>query len=443
MSRRGALAALLLACAGGAAAQVVTPYRSGASGEALVLNAELTVRTARAATSTSVKPRPGDTWSALAALGLGRPAPRRWPPGTLLARVSSRRDPPAGLDAVGRAVAPPCASLPGDRLEGDAWVHHARAATLPTYGEGLWQVAAWFTGDARRWSDLAQANALPGPELSPEQMVRIPAALLHPAFAARPSSADGTLEYGRDREGRYAGYRLKAGEALYSAVVLRYTGRTSSEDVHAVLETVQRRSGIASATDIPVGWLVKVPLALLEPEFLPQDDPAHREQVAASREREEALEQQPVPRAGRGLEGVLVVLDAGHGGRDLGTMSHGLWEHDYVYDLTCRLKRWLETKTRARVALTLEDLESGTAPSDADPLVANQQGTVRTNPPFLAREVGEAPMGVNLRWYRPTPPPGSRTEGTAADRVVFPLAPRRRAPPRAASGAMVYVPGAR
>ena len=224
--------------------------------------------------------------------------------------------------------------------------------------------------------------------------------------------------------------------------MLRFTGRTSSDDVQEVLEAVQRRSGIASAKDIPVGWLVKVPLELLEPEFLPPDDPAHREQVAASRERAEALAREPLPSAGRGLEGVLVVLDPGHGGRDLGTMSHGLWEHDYVYDLTCRLKRWLETHTRARVALTLEDLESGTDPSDAEPLVANHQGTVRTDPPFLAREVGEAPMGVNLRWYLANALyRQARAAGSAANRAVF-LSLHADARHPGLRGAMVYVPGA-
>jgi N-acetylmuramoyl-L-alanine amidase len=123
-------------------------------------------------------------------------------------------------------------------------------------------------------------------------------------------------------------------------------------------------------------------------------------------------------------------------------MSHGIWEHDYVYDLTCRLKRWLETHTRARVVLTLEDLETGTDPSDAVPLLANRQGTVRTHPPFLAREVGEAPMGVNLRWYLANALyREARADGTASDRVVF-LSLHADARHPGLRGAMVYVPGA-
>lgn len=439
MKRGPAAVALLLASAGaGALGQV--------GGERLVLNAELTVRIQSGRDlELAVTPRTGDTWRTLAA----RWAPEAGPEALAAWNGMSAGTPlpqtvrlPLALASGDLRRLALCAVFPADAREEDHWVHHARAGALPTYGEGLAEVAAWFTGDARRWSELARANQLAGPELAPGQRVRIPAAMLHPAFAARPTSADGSLEYGSDGEGPYAGYRLRPGEALYSAVVLRYTGRTAAEDVQAVLETVQRRSGIARATDIPVGWLVKVPFDLLEPEFLPESDPAHKAQVQASKERAEALAKQPVPKAGRRLEGVLVVLDPGHGGRDLGTMSHGIWEHDYVYDLTCRLKRWLETQTRARVVLTLEDLETGTTPSDSTPLLANQQGTVRTHPPFLAREVGEAPMGVNLRWYLANALyREARAAGSAPDRVVF-LSLHADARHPALRGAMVYVPGA-
>ena len=443
---RGA-AALLLASAGVTAlGQVGVPVRRGLSGESLVLNAELTVRIRSGRDlELAVAPRPGDTWSALAARWAPEAGPEAlaaWNGLGSRAAVPEEVRLPLALASGDLRRLTLSAVFPQDGRDGDAWIHHARVGALPTYGEGLGEVAAWFTGDARRWSEIARANDLPGPELSAGQRVRIPAALLHPAFAARATSADGSLEYGSDPEGPYAGYRLKAGEALYSAVVLRYTGRTSAEDVQAVLEAVQRRSGIARATDIPVGWLVKVPFDLLEPEFLPESDPAHKAQVQASKERAEALAKQPVPKAGRRLEGVLVVLDPGHGGRDLGTMSHGIWEHDYVYDLTCRLKRWLETHTRARVVLTVEDLETGTEPSDAEPLLANRQGTVRTHPPFLAREVGEAPMGVNLRWYLANALyREARAGGSAADRVVF-LSLHADARHPGLRGAMVYVPGA-
>jgi N-acetylmuramoyl-L-alanine amidase len=123
-------------------------------------------------------------------------------------------------------------------------------------------------------------------------------------------------------------------------------------------------------------------------------------------------------------------------------MHNGVWEHDYVYDVTCRLKHKLEQRTAARVVLTLEDLETGCAPSTTDRLVANRQGTILTAPPFLAREEGEADIGVNLRWYLANSIfRKAVSEGTDPDRVVF-LSLHADSRHSALRGAMVYVPGA-
>lgn len=332
--------------------------------------------------------------------------------------------------------------FPKDHREGGDWIHVARAGVLPTYDEGLWQVAAWFTGDGAHFEEIRRANGLTSPELSPGQAVRIPAAVLHPALAARPTSDDGSLEFGRDARGAFAGYRLKAGEALYSGVVLRYTGRTAKEDVDRLARDLAERSGIRDLTDIPIGWLVKIPLDLLEPEFLPKDDPRR---VAAERERaaaEEELAKSPRPAPRGRLDGVLVILDPGHGGRDVGTENHGLWEHDYVYDIAMRLKRRLEKGTGATVRLTLEDRLTGTTPSSGDALERNFQGTLMTDPPFLPGSDGESSVGVNLRWLLANSLLRKAVaSGTDPDRVVF-LSIHADSRHPALRGAMVYVPGA-
>ena len=134
----------------------------------------------------------------------------------------------------------------GDRREGEDWVHIARSGPLPTYDAGLWQVAEWFTGRGDRFTELMEINRLDSPELRRGQEVRIPVALLHPALRPGERSADGSLVYDKDASGPYAGYRLRPGEALYSAVVGRYTGRTSADDVvqlmaHLGLEKAQLR----------------------------------------------------------------------------------------------------------------------------------------------------------------------------------------------------------
>jgi N-acetylmuramoyl-L-alanine amidase len=332
--------------------------------------------------------------------------------------------------------------FPRDRMEGTDWIHVARSGALPTYDEGLWQVAEWFTGSGPRFAEIMEANGLDSPELRAGQSVRIPEALLDAAFRVSGRSDDGALEYRTDGVGPHAVYRLRPGEALYSSVVVRFTGRTAADDVHAIAREIGERSAIRDVRDIPAGYEVKIPLDLLEPQFLPATDPRRLEAEAREAELARALARDPVPEPPRGLAGVWIVLDPGHGGRDLGTIKNGVWEHDYVYDVACRVKHKLEQRTAARVLMTLEDRETGCDSGAGDRLVANQQGTILTDPPFLARLEGEAQIGVNLRWYLANSIyRRAVSNGIDSDRVVF-LSLHADSRHASLRGLMVYVPGA-
>jgi len=334
--------------------------------------------------------------------------------------------------------------FPLDRREGSDWIHVARRGVLPLYDEGMWQVAEWFSGDGARFRELMVLNGLSSPDLAPGQEVLIPGPLLHPALAARPTSEDGSLEYGTDAEGRYAGYRLRPGEALYSAVVVRFTGRTDADDVNEIARTIARRSGIRNVEDIPVGYLVKIPFELLEPEFLPKDDPRYRRARAEQAELARELDREPLPPARRALEGVVVILDPGHGGRDSGTTSRGVREHDHVYDVACRLKRRLERQSSARVYMTLQEAGGGCEPADFDPAPPRRGSAILTTPPFVPDGGdGETRMGVHLRWYLANSIyRRARAEGLHPDRIVF-VSLHADARHPSLSGVMVYVPGAR
>jgi N-acetylmuramoyl-L-alanine amidase len=123
-------------------------------------------------------------------------------------------------------------------------------------------------------------------------------------------------------------------------------------------------------------------------------------------------------------------------------MRNGIWEHDYVYDVACRLKQMLETETQATVVMTLKDKKTGCVPSRGDKLVANRQGTVLTTPAFLAKKEGEAKIGVNLRWYLANSVYREAVkDGARADRIVF-LSLHADSRHPGLRGAMVYVPGA-
>ena len=382
---------------------------------------------------------------------------------TLGSRVAGGREAGPALAAWNRADAPavdtwirvPLALLdpdhrrlvletlfPEDRRDGEDWIHVVGRGRLPVPDAGLWQIAAWFLGRGERFVELLEANGLASPELTAGQRIRIPGGLLHGGLRLGPTGAGGILEYGSDETGPFAGYRLRPGEALYSAVVVRFTGRTRAQDVNSVADEIARRSGIRDVRDIPAGYRIKIPLELLEPDFLPAGHPGRVAEEAARAEIARELERTSGRTKPADLEGVIVIVDPGHGGRDLGTMNHGVWEHDYVYDVACRLKHALETRTAATVHLTLVDLETGTTPSAGDRLEQNRQGTIQTHPPFRAQENGEAQIGVNLRWYLANAIfRRAVAAGTEPGRIAF-VSLHADARHPSLSGVMAYVPGA-
>jgi len=224
--------------------------------------------------------------------------------------------------------------------------------------------------------------------------------------------------------------------------VLRYTGRTAPEDVETLARSIATRSGVRDLTDIPAGWLIKIPLDVLEPEFLPASDARRKsiEKAKAAMERE--LSARPPTETAQGLRGVVVILDPGHGGMDPGTMNHAVWEHDYVFDVASRLRRELESHTGAKVFLTLDDPGKESVPSRGDALESNRKRSVLTTPPFLAEEGGETAVAVNLRWYLANSVFRRLVKsGVDPDKIVF-LSLHADARHPSLRGAMVYVPGA-
>jgi len=145
----------------------------------------------------------------------------------------------------------------------------------------------------------------------------VPLRSVTPQPSAVAVRGGGALEY-RDGE---AVYRLRAGEALYSAVVVRFTGQLHAADVNASAREIARRSGITDVTAIPVGYTVRIPFDMLLPEYLP---PANPRRVAWEKEKEELAAIRRVIRAAD-LEGIHVILDAGHGGADTGAIAGGVW----------------------------------------------------------------------------------------------------------------------
>jgi N-acetylmuramoyl-L-alanine amidase len=327
------------------------------------------------------------------------------------------------------------ALFPSDVRATAGWLH------IAVEEERLADVAEWFTGAAGNAPALAKANAAPGDTVPPGTMIRIPAELLSAAFReaeAVPDSEPPNLVFDQDEKGRYAVYRLRKGEALYSAVVVRFTGRLDAVDVIELARTIAARSHIEDVHAIPVGFPVKIPLEALSVEFLPKDDPRSLERARGKAESAQFSRAE----IARGLRGVRVILDAGHGGGDTGTLHGGVWESTYVYDVACRMRKILAEKTRAEVLMTTRDAVLGWKVPERDSLPSSRSQLLLTDPAYSLQDPR---VGVNLRWYLANSlirRPGPDGAKVPPERTVF-ISLHADSLHPSVRGAMVYVPGER
>jgi len=362
------------------------------------------------------------------------------------------------------------ALFPGDRRVSQGWEHRWKEG--PLAGWESWEaVASWFTGSSKNAPNLKASNEaagtrpeagcavlipegilwrpirdLPPPRSSPKEGPGLPGeeapAPAPPPPEPAPAAPEGEvppalLEYGADSRGEYAVYRLRRGEALYSAVAVRFTGRISASDVNEMAMKIAERSGIGDVTDIPVGYPVKIPLEELLPQYLPPDNPLHQEWLANRR----SADQFTNPYKSAALEGVVVILDAGHGGRDRGAMKNGVWEDSYVYDIACRIHRGLERYTQARVLMVLHSPRLGYEPQDREDLLPNEDAVVLTHPWHKPESQERVRAGVNLRWILTNSYfLRLQKEGVDPARVVFTSVHADSLHP-SLRGAMFYIPG--
>ena len=361
--------------------------------------------------------------------------------------------------------------FPHDTATADGW-RHLVVGSRGVEGESLWKLAEWFTGDGANYSLIRKANPTQGLSTRKGDVILVPKRLLTAAFggsseeenaptsaaevrksqddSSQHSTADedvpeaaasvaplgqAALTYERTAPEPYAVYRLQKGEALYSSVAIRFTGRVFAKDVGDVLDRIVKFNEIEDVAKLPVNYAVKVPMDLLLPEFLPQDDPERLAQETTRRESARAARR---ARAS-GLAGVHVILDAGHGGRDVGTEHDDVWESTYVYDVACRLKRILEKQSGAKVTMTTKSKSNGFSIPEKNALAGKNDHYVQTTPKYL---LDDAIVGVNLRWYLANSMfRRAMKSGVPSEKVVF-LSIHADSLHPSLRGAMAYIPGA-
>jgi N-acetylmuramoyl-L-alanine amidase len=258
---------------------------------------------------------------------------------------------------------------------------------------------------------------------------------LDPAF----DNADGELEFGRDARGPYAAYRIKKGEALYSSVVVRFTDFRENSDILHACEIIQARSNIKDVTDIDSGSRILIPLEMLSDQYQPQGT-EQREEYERSILEARRLQQQRVRT--KDLEGVVVILDPGHGGRDHGASvaARGLYEDELTYDMVCRIKDLLESTTRAKVHVTMLDPDQQYRVTNASRFTHDTDEVLLTSPIY---ENTDARVSANLRWYLANSIyRAERAKGVDDRKIIFLSIHCDALYNQKLRGAMVYIPGA-
>lgn len=318
------------------------------------------------------------------------------------------------------------ALFPDDFVDESGWWH-----TVTYRGakgvETLFGIAEWLTGRGTNYKEILalDQNASIEERLRLGDQILIPRAILSESMKAvtpghatprmpRPATVDldelseegalleeiipvvhtEDLTYGEDSRGKYAEYRIKRGETLYSDVVVRFSDLSEHADIQDACEEIMKRSGIKDAASIKAGQRIRVPLDMLSDAYQPEGS-AQRASYVAMRNEAKKLK---TTEAAKGLKGVLVVLDPGHGGRDKGAMNTklGLYEDELTYDIVARLKKLLETKSQAKVYVTMKDPDQGYEPTTAKRFLPDEDEMVLVTPPYKTED---ARIAATLRWY--------------------------------------------
>ena len=216
-------------------------------------------------------------------------------------------------------------------------------------------------------------TVLPRPAISKDRMA-LPATPFHPELTFQKNKAG-------ERE---AVYRLKKGEALYSAVVVRFTGRVDADEVNAIAQKLLAYNGIRDATKIADGTPIRIPARYLDEDILRGKATATPRSAG------------PPAKSRRPARNELhVILDAGHGGSDPGTMMRGWVEDEIAYDLMIRIKLGLQA-SGVKVYSTVRDKKTGDRVNNGSTLANNRDEYVKVTPEYY---MADSRIALNLRIY--------------------------------------------
>ena len=314
--------------------------------------------------------------------------------------------------------------FPSDYADGAGWWHRVTYQDTPGF-ESWWNLADWLTGRGRNYNFLepiAENRDFVGRPRN-GQVLFIPRDLLKDVFKtpspARPGRDPlrpitiGDLRYGVDSEGEYAAYHMKQGETIHVNVIGRFTELRGEAAVDNAVARVLNRNNITDPRRVMPGQEIRIPVDMLAPAYQ--------------------------PRGGSGLDGIVIILDAGHGGGDPGKEQGDVFEDEITYDIVLRIKQRLESTTRARIHTTVLDPDHDGKPTTASSFLHDQDELLLTTPNYNPTNTT---MSVIMRAFLVNHLFREEVKaGTPKENVFFASIHVDSLPERL-SGTMVYIPGA-
>ncbi|MCP4643823.1 MAG: N-acetylmuramoyl-L-alanine amidase [bacterium] len=351
------------------------------------------------------------------------------------------------------------AVFPTDYVDSSGWVHTVRFSGSGDQ-ETLWTLCEWLTGKGSHYNQIAELNHLKTMTLLSGQRILFPADMLLdvmkeptpdriPAVVAEPDdlvdfqiAGPEALSFVTRKGEQYATYKLKKGEALYTAVVVRFTDFRDNDDILDACKTIQKVSGIKDVRDMDPGTEILIPVTMLSAPYQPEGSAERREYEEVIQEARQLKDERV---SARNLKGVVVVLDAGHGGRDHGASTvngtYKLYEDELNYDIVCRIKRILETQTAAKVHILTRDPSQSYEPTNASRFAHDTDEVLLTHPNYSN---GDATTSAHLRWYLANSIYRHELKrGTESRKMVFTSIHTDAIFNAQVRGAMIYIPGAR
>jgi len=262
-----------------------------------------------------------------------------------------------------------------DRFTGGEWEHR-----VTFRGETMWFIAETFAGDGARFPQILKHNGrAKGQALRVGKIIKIPMSVLSNEFQnGVPSHPDLAFEHGADGK-LYGVYKLKRGEALYSAVIVRFTGRLEAKDVDDMARKLVRINNISDPRRIPADKKIRIPFKDLAEDFVTGGAPDREIKVARIRRKSAAH----------------VILDSGHGGSDPGAIRGAHTEDELNYDMMLRIRGELE-KRGAQVYTTISDPVNARKPQNRSLLKNSRKEYLNTTPRY---RIANTRVSVNMRVY--------------------------------------------